>query len=119
MSDKPFCRWICTDTPLLSNVSPFENPLPPTTSFQELIDAGKPLQLVEADLLKKESWPAAVSGCTYVCHVASPFIIGVSKEDEDSLIKPAVEGTENVLKTSKGDPVSGNNSQTESLSRVV
>lgn len=70
-----------------------------------MIDAGERLKLVEADLLDPEAWPAAVSGCTYVCHVASPFVVGVSEADEDILIKPAVEGTMNVLKPSKADKV--------------
>lgn len=53
---------------------------------------------MEADLLKPGTWPAAVEGCTYVCHVASPFVFGVAEADEDTLIKPAVDGTLNVLK---------------------
>ena len=47
---------------------------------------------------RQESWPAAVDGCTYVCHVASPFVFGISDKDEDTLIKPAVDGTLNVLR---------------------
>lgn len=74
-------------------------------SFQGLIDDGKRLELVEADLLKPETWPAAVEGCTYVCHVASPFVFGVSKDEEDTLIKPAVDGTLNVLRPSKANKV--------------
>lgn len=72
---------------------------------QKLIDDGERLELVEADLLKPETWPSAVSGCTYVCHVASPFVFGVSKKDENQLIKPAVQGTMNVLKPAKADEV--------------
>ena len=55
-----------------------------------------PLELVEADLLKKETWPSAVEGCQYVLHVASPFVVN-SPRDEMELIRPAVEGTRNVL----------------------
>lgn len=65
---------------------------------QGLIDAGERLTLVEADLVRPESWPAAVDGCTYVCHVASPFVFGISDADADTLIKPAVDGTLNVLR---------------------
>lgn len=54
------------------------------------------LSFVEADLLKDEGWDAAVKDCDYVLHVASPFIVGVPK-DENELIKPAVEGTERVI----------------------
>ncbi|OQV22886.1 putative uncharacterized oxidoreductase [Hypsibius exemplaris] len=55
------------------------------------------LQLIEADLVDPESWPAAVEGCTFVLHVASPFP-GAMPADEQVLIKPAVEGTLNVLR---------------------
>ncbi|CAH3190738.1 unnamed protein product [Porites evermanni] len=36
-------------------------------------NAKYPLELVEADLTKKETWVEAVKDCTYVIHVASPF----------------------------------------------
>ncbi|KAH9503821.1 hypothetical protein Btru_063923 [Bulinus truncatus] len=55
------------------------------------------LELVEADLLLAESWTNAVKGCHYIHHVASPFPI-VEPRDENELIKPAVDGTLNVLK---------------------
>ena len=55
----------------------------------------KDATLVEADLLKDAGWDAAVAGCDYVLHVASPFPIG--KVPENSLVQPAVEGTERVL----------------------
>lgn len=60
---------------------------------------------MEADLLKAETWPQAVDGCHYVCHVASPFVFGVSEDDEDMLIQPAVQGTTNVLKAAKANEV--------------
>jgi len=56
----------------------------------------KELELCEADLLKPDGWDEAVKGCDYVLHVASPFIVGVPKH-EDELIKPAVDGTRHVL----------------------
>ena len=42
------------------------------------------------DLLKDEGWDDALKGCEYVLHVASPVIPG--DVDEDSLVRPAVEG---------------------------
>ena len=55
------------------------------------------------DLLKDEGWEAAVDGCDYVLHVASPFILEVPS-DENVLIKPAVDGTLRVLNAcSKAD----------------
>lgn len=54
------------------------------------------LELVEADLTKKESWIDAVKDCTYVIHVASPFP-ATNPTDEMEVIGPAVDGTKNVL----------------------
>ena len=48
------------------------------------------------DLLEDNGWDAAVDGCDYVLHVASPFILEVPS-DEDILIRPAVDGTLRVL----------------------
>ena len=55
------------------------------------------LEFVEADLLNPEKWLSAVEGVEYVLHVASPFPMKDPK-DEDEVIRPAVEGTLNVLK---------------------
>ena len=55
------------------------------------------LEIVEADLLKPDTWDSAVSGCAYVMHIASPFMIK-TPSDENELIRPAVEGTMAVLK---------------------
>ena len=55
------------------------------------------LSFVEADLTKDAGWDDAVAGCDYVLHVASPFIAGVPKH-EDELIVPAIGGAERVLK---------------------
>ena len=59
-------------------------------------DAKYPLELFEADLQNKESWPPAVQGCKYVLHIASPFPSSVPK-NPDEVIRPAVDGTMNVL----------------------
>ena len=48
------------------------------------------------DLLEDSGWDAAVDGCDFVLHVASPFILEVPS-DEDVLIRPAVDGTLRVL----------------------
>ena len=58
-------------------------------------DAKYPLRLVEADLSKADSWAKAVNRCSYVFHVASPFLLNVS--DEAAIVRTAVEGTTNVL----------------------
>ena len=54
-------------------------------------NAKYPLELVEADLLKEDGWLAAVQGCTYVHHTASPFPNAIP-DDENELIRPAVDG---------------------------
>ena len=58
------------------------------------------LELVEADLLNEASLIEALSGSTYVLHVASPFVLEQPK-DENELIKPAVEGTLAVMKAAQ------------------
>jgi nucleoside-diphosphate-sugar epimerase len=60
-------------------------------------DSGNFIELVQADLLLPETWIGAVAGCTYVLHVASPFPAAIPK-DRDDIIRPAVDGTLNVLR---------------------
>jgi len=55
------------------------------------------LEIVSADLLEADSWKVAVEGCDYVFHVASPYV-AYEPKDPSELIKPAVDGTLNVLK---------------------
>jgi dihydroflavonol-4-reductase len=58
-------------------------------------DAGE-LSFAAADLMSDDGWAAAVAGCDYVLHVASPFP-PQQPENEDDLIVPAREGTLRVL----------------------
>jgi nucleoside-diphosphate-sugar epimerase len=58
------------------------------------------LSFFAADLAKDAGWPAAVAGCDYVLHVASPLPPSVPKH-EDELIVPAREGTLRVLRASR------------------
>jgi len=62
------------------------------------------LEIVIADLLIDEGWNEAVSGCKYVLHVASPFVLEIP-DDENELIKPAVDGTLRVLKSCRDNRV--------------
>jgi dihydroflavonol-4-reductase len=55
------------------------------------------LTFVAADLTSDDGWPAAVTGCDYVLHVASPFPLQ-QPNNEDDLIKPARDGTLRVLR---------------------
>jgi nucleoside-diphosphate-sugar epimerase len=58
------------------------------------------LSFIAADLEDDAGWPAAVAGCDYVLHVASPFP-SASPEREDELIVPARDGTLRVLRASR------------------
>lgn len=56
------------------------------------------LEFVALDLLSDTGWDAAVRGCRYVQHVASPFVLEQPK-DRNELIRPAVEGTTRAIKS--------------------
>lgn len=62
---------------------------------QGLDDGG--LEVVAADLGHDDGWAAAVAGCSYVLHVASPFPTQ-QPDDPDELIVPARDGTLRVLR---------------------
>jgi nucleoside-diphosphate-sugar epimerase len=64
------------------------------------VDAGDRLSFAEADLTSDSGWPAAVAGCGFVLHVASPLPPGVPK-DENELIVPARDGALRVLKAAR------------------
>src|SRR3954462_5474504 len=61
-----------------------------------LIDPGERLACFAADLTSDEGWDAAMAGCDYVLHVASP-LGGDATQDGDALITPARDGTLRVL----------------------
>lgn len=58
------------------------------------------LSFVTADLSKDEGWETAVSGCTYILHIASPFPAKLPKHEYE-LVVPAREGTLYVLRAAK------------------
>jgi len=55
------------------------------------------LEFCELDLMRDEGWDAAVKGCSYVLHVASP-VYEKNMQDENSFIQPAKEGLLRALK---------------------
>lgn len=73
--------------------------------LQKLSDAhpGK-LKLFKADLLDKGSYDAAMQGCELVMHTASPFIISGFTDANEALVRPALEGTRNVLEAVNRTP---------------
>ncbi len=60
-------------------------------------EALKRLELYEADLLDDKGWSEAMSGVSAVMHVAAA-IRGDEPKDQSLVIRPAVEGTERVLR---------------------
>ena len=61
------------------------------------------LSIYECDLMSDDGWEKAIDGCDYVLHIASPFINGLP-DHEDDLIKPALTGTQRILKLSAANP---------------
>ncbi len=68
------------------------------------------LTLHRADLLEEGSFVAAMAGCSVVIHTASPFLVGKIQDPQEQLIRPALDGTRNVL-----DAVDA----TDSVKRIV
>jgi dihydroflavonol-4-reductase len=64
------------------------------------VDAGDRLTFIEADLASDKNWNEAVSGCTYVLHVASPTP-KMDFKHEDEMIIPAREGVLRVLRAAR------------------
>ena len=59
------------------------------------------LKLFKSDLLAPGSFDEAMQDCELVIHTASPFFITGVKNPEEELIRPAREGTRNVLESAK------------------
>jgi len=63
------------------------------------------LRLFPADLTVPGSFMHAIAGCRYVIHTASPYALECpAGQEEELLIKPAVQGTENVLASVNATP---------------
>ena len=58
------------------------------------------LEFAQAELTDPRSWEKAMQGCDGVLHVASPVPV-IQPKDPDEVIRPAREGTLNVLKAAK------------------
>ncbi|HEY1531012.1 MAG TPA: aldehyde reductase [Galbitalea sp.] len=61
---------------------------------------GGGLTFVAADLTNDAGWAEAVAGCDFVLHVASPVLVG-RVDNEDQVIRPAVDGTLRVLRAAR------------------
>lgn len=64
------------------------------------VEAGERLSFIAAELGSDTNWMEAVTGCTYVLHVASPTPLNGYKH-EDEMIIPAREGVLRVLRASR------------------
>ncbi|NYI07288.1 SDR family oxidoreductase [Allostreptomyces psammosilenae] len=62
--------------------------------------AATDVEAVQADLTADDGWDAAVAGCDYVLHVASPFP-ATPPADESDLIVPARDGALRVLRAAR------------------
>lgn len=60
-------------------------------------DAPGELTLFKADLFNDGAFDEAMQGCELVFHTASPFIVKGITDAEEQLVKPALQGTRNVL----------------------
>lgn len=76
------------------------------------------LQIVEADLLDKASLLTAFEGCDAVLHVASPVIFS-SPDPEKEILKPALEGTLNVLRACHATPTIQRLVFTSSIAAII
>lgn len=66
-------------------------------AISKVVDPKDHLEFCKLDLTKDEGWEDAMKDCEFLLHVASPFFIKQTN-DENELIKPAVEGTLRALK---------------------
>jgi nucleoside-diphosphate-sugar epimerase len=62
------------------------------------------LTLHKADLLDEGSYAEAMAGCELVIHTASPFLLGRVRDPEAQLVRPALDGTRNVLNSVNATP---------------
>ena len=67
-----------------------------TAAVGKLADPTGQLEFAPLDLTVDQGWDAAISGCRYLIHVASPFPLQVPK-NRDALLPGAVGGTRRVL----------------------
>lgn len=65
-------------------------------ALKALPGASERLELVEADLTRPGSFDGPASGCAFVMHTASPYVLTVADPQRD-LVDPAVKGTREVL----------------------
>jgi dihydroflavonol-4-reductase len=66
---------------------------------------GHRVEFCAASLSSADGWVAAVRGCSYVQHVASPLPVGNTPADpEETVIRPAVDGVRHVFAAALAEP---------------
>ena len=66
--------------------------------LQKIADASTgTLRLFKADLLDQGAFAVPMQGCELVIHTASPFVMTGFTDANEALVRPALEGTRNVL----------------------
>ncbi len=71
--------------------------------LKQLPGADTGLELVQGDLTQPGSFDAAITGCDYVIHAASPYLLE-SKNPQQEMVDPAVNGTLDVLQACAKTP---------------
>jgi dihydroflavonol-4-reductase len=69
-------------------------------TLAKITEPDERLRFFAADLNADSGWAEAVSGCTYVQHVASPLPVARVKND-DELVRPARDGALRVMRAAK------------------
>lgn len=94
---------------------------PASVVHLQKLAAGTPgtLKLFKADLLDQGSFDAAAAGCGIVMHTASPFVLDGFTDANEALVRPAVEGTTNVLESVNRSPSVRRVVLTSSVAAVV
>ena len=62
------------------------------------------LRLFRADLLEGGTFDEAMQGCELVYHTASPFSLAIVSSPQERFVRPALEGTRNVLLSVERQP---------------
>ena len=80
---------------VITSTRSLENPI--IKELQKLsLKAKNNLKIVKGELQDPECWKENLKGCDYLFHLASPVFVK-PPEDENLVLKPAIEGTKNVL----------------------
>ena len=69
---------------------------PTDAEFLKVLPGAENLEIVQMDLLERESVDAAVAGCEDVIHCAAALYVG-AKDPQKEVVDPSIQGTQNLL----------------------